>query len=85
MLHWVKFFFNEEKTLHLSLMLQCQWCPLLQRCSDGVDRERQLWLKHNCDSNNIVEVAKCGSDGDRPNMGDSDDNKRDEEVQSPLS
>lgn len=60
--------------------LNCKWCPSLQRCSDGVDRERQLWLKHNCDNSNIMEVAKCGIGGKPSSWSPYDsDGKRDDE------
>jgi len=60
--------------------LNCKWCPSLQRCSDGVDRDRQLWLKHNCDNNNIMEEAKCGMGGHISNYGDSDGKRDDEQY-----
>lgn len=28
---------------------QCHWCPGLDRCSDGLDRNRQEWLESKCD------------------------------------
>jgi len=26
----------------------CHWCDQLSRCSDGLDRQRQTWLKYGC-------------------------------------
>jgi len=37
----------------------CGWCPSLNRCSDGMDRNRQDWLTHNCDKNNISDLNSC--------------------------
>ena len=37
----------------------CGWCPALNRCSDGMDRNRQDWLTNNCDKNNISEPDTC--------------------------
>jgi len=37
----------------------CGWCPALNRCSDGMDRNRQDWLHNNCDKNNISEPESC--------------------------
>jgi len=30
----------------------CQWCPSAKLCSDGYDRNKQKWLKQNCDKAN---------------------------------
>jgi hypothetical protein len=37
---FINFFFN---------LLQCMWCPTAKLCSDGYDRNKQEWLKRNCD------------------------------------
>ncbi|CAB4010318.1 Hypothetical predicted protein, partial [Paramuricea clavata] len=29
----------------------CKWCPVLNRCSDGIDRHRQSWLVAGCHRN----------------------------------
>ena len=31
---------------------QCKWCPSANLCSDGFDRNKQKWLKQNCDKAN---------------------------------
>ncbi|XP_065579611.1 uncharacterized protein LOC136039641 [Artemia franciscana] len=38
---------------------QCIWCPLANRCSDGIDRKPQDWLIKGCDSNHLDTVQKC--------------------------
>ena len=30
-------------------VLQCMWCNSAKLCSDGLDRNKQNWLKSNCD------------------------------------
>ena len=34
------------------IVFQCQWGPLAKLCSDGFDRNKQQWLKKNCDKAN---------------------------------
>lgn len=29
--------------------LGCMWCPKIKRCSDGMDRLRQTWLRNSCE------------------------------------
>ncbi|XP_027057351.1 plexin domain-containing protein 2-like [Pocillopora damicornis] len=36
----------------------CQWCPELNRCSDGVDRHRADWDAKNCPKNAVKELTK---------------------------
>ena len=38
--------------LYIFLLFQCQWCPSAKLCSDGYDRNKQKWLKQNCDKAN---------------------------------
>lgn len=57
--------------------LQCKWCPSLDKCSDGIDRNRQHWLKQ-CDSEryHVEKEDRCdiplpasptsGGSGDKP-------------------
>jgi len=35
----------------LTIAFQCQWCPSVGRCSDGLDRRRQEWQEQSCDKN----------------------------------
>ncbi|KAL1497008.1 hypothetical protein ABEB36_008040 [Hypothenemus hampei] len=41
------------------LNLNCTWCPSLNQCSTGLDRNRQYWLDKGCDSRNITSEANC--------------------------
>lgn len=42
-----------EKCTHSPLPgFQCTWCDALNKCSDGVGRHRQSWVKEGCDRNN---------------------------------
>ncbi|XP_044267904.1 plexin domain-containing protein 1 [Tribolium madens] len=34
---------------------QCFWCPIIKRCSNGVDRKRQDWLANHCQSKKYNE------------------------------
>lgn len=40
-------------------LLQCQWCPVANRCSTGMDRHRQDWLHKGCDKSALSETAQC--------------------------
>lgn len=44
-------------------IIQCAWCPKLNRCSSGMDRNRQEWLINGCEKDdvNIQHPAKCTS------------------------
>lgn len=55
--------------------VQCKWCDSAKLCSDGFDRNKQNWLKNNCDkSRNYVDgdLATCDSI-----VANSDVNNRD--------
>lgn len=41
-----------ECTLSPPPNFNCVWCPVLSRCSDGFDRNRQDWSDRNCHHNN---------------------------------
>jgi hypothetical protein len=34
---------------------ECYWCPIIKRCSSGVDRNRQDWLTSHCQSKHLDE------------------------------
>ncbi|KAL9966301.1 hypothetical protein ACROYT_G024354 [Oculina patagonica] len=36
----------------------CQWCPKIQKCSDGVDRHREEWERNECNDNAIKEMSE---------------------------
>ncbi len=38
-----------ETCITNSIQFECVWCPLAERCSDGMDRHRQDWLIKGCD------------------------------------
>jgi len=57
---------NKQKDCHQCLnqwnitsAISCGWCPALNRCSDGMDRNRQVWLTNNCDKNKLTEQHMC--------------------------
>ncbi|RZC36176.1 plexin domain-containing protein 2, partial [Asbolus verrucosus] len=37
----------------------CQWCPSINRCSNGVDRNRQIWLTRGCEKKQVDNVTMC--------------------------
>ncbi|XP_048521045.1 plexin domain-containing protein 2 [Dendroctonus ponderosae] len=39
--------------------LNCTWCPGLQQCSTGLDRNRQFWLDKDCENKNVSSVDSC--------------------------
>jgi len=41
--------------------IECGWCPVLSKCSDGMDRNRQDWLTNNCDKNSISDLNACSA------------------------
>ncbi|XP_063222387.1 uncharacterized protein LOC134530958 isoform X2 [Bacillus rossius redtenbacheri] len=59
---------------------QCNWCPSIERCSNGVDRHRKDWLGNGCDRSAYESVhmcpgmkqrigavsVGCGEDGNKP-------------------
>jgi hypothetical protein len=48
-----------------SSSLNCQWCPKIAGCSDGMDRNRQRWLMNSCDSKKQhlapAEIRQCAA------------------------
>lgn len=45
--------------------MECRWCPSVNRCSDGTDRNRQEWVHNKCDQYNVSSVAYCSAAGHR--------------------
>ncbi|XP_062595413.1 plexin domain-containing protein 1-like [Saccostrea cucullata] len=39
----------------------CKWCPMVGRCSDGIDWLRQEWLGQDCDRKAFDDSTKCNS------------------------
>lgn len=59
---------NQQKTCNDCLnarsgphSINCGWCPILQKCSDGMDRNRQDWLTNNCDKKKISDLDACSA------------------------
>lgn len=40
---------------------QCTWCPGLNRCSSGMDRNRQGWLSRGCERKKVQEEYACAA------------------------
>lgn len=38
---------------------QCQWCPRIGRCSNGLDRHRQEWLHNGCEAIHAQSLSEC--------------------------
>lgn len=59
--------------IHFSLrqqivwLLQCTWCPTLNRCSTGTDRKRQEWIQNGCERSQLRESATCPAEGTKGN------------------
>lgn len=45
---------------HPSIDFKCAWCESTSRCSDGLDRYRQVWLESSCDDHLVRSAAQCG-------------------------
>lgn len=39
----------------------CTWCPAIQKCSSGTDRNKQDWKLRNCDKTAISEAGACSA------------------------
>ncbi|XP_076253923.1 plexin domain containing lethal (1) G0289 [Rhynchophorus ferrugineus] len=52
--------YRDCKSCVMAEDLECQWCPSLNQCSAGKDRNRQDWIDKGCDLRNISQEAKCG-------------------------
>lgn len=44
----------------------CTWCPQIQKCSSGTDRNKQDWKLRNCDRTMIREAAACSAPAATP-------------------
>jgi len=50
--------------------LGCMWCPIIKRCSDGMDRIRQTWLRSHCEeAHNKKGEKECHVKIANPNTG----------------
>ncbi|XP_053640934.1 plexin domain-containing protein 2 isoform X6 [Cherax quadricarinatus] len=52
--------------LSQKINFQCQWCSIIGRCSNGLDRHRQEWLKNDCESLHIQNVENCAVVSESP-------------------
>lgn len=43
--------------------MNCQWCSVLQHCSDGLGRKRQEWLHYGCNKEFLSSEDQCKSYG----------------------
>ncbi|KAJ8736809.1 hypothetical protein PYW07_000080 [Mythimna separata] len=39
----------------------CTWCPQIQKCSSGTDRNKQDWLLRKCEKTTIVNATGCAA------------------------
>ena len=55
-------------------MLQCMWCNSAKLCSDGLDRNKQNWLKSNCDKdrNHVSGAPEVCDDPSKFSWSDRD-------------
>ncbi|XP_062577377.1 plexin domain-containing protein 1-like [Saccostrea cucullata] len=44
----------------------CKWCPMVGRCSDGLDWLRQEWLDQDCDRKAFDDSGKCNISAKEP-------------------
>lgn len=45
--------------IKLYYIFQCTWCPVVKRCSTGMDRFRQDWLHKECDKIESGNISNC--------------------------
>ncbi|CAB3226399.1 unnamed protein product [Arctia plantaginis] len=48
-----------DSCLNHNTGFNCTWCPQIQKCSSGTDRNKQDWLLRKCEKNTIVNVTGC--------------------------
>lgn len=47
--------------------LQCSWCPSINKCSTGTDRNRQDWVQRGCETSQIRQESVCPAIGTKGN------------------
>ncbi|KAK4328157.1 hypothetical protein Pmani_001431 [Petrolisthes manimaculis] len=67
--NWTAIFFKALPTcvslatcndcLSENISFQCQWCPRIGRCSNGLDRHRQEWLHNGCEALHAQSLSEC--------------------------
>ncbi|XP_055716973.1 plexin domain-containing protein 1 isoform X2 [Phlebotomus papatasi] len=50
---------------------KCYWCPTVNRCSTGTDRQRHDWVQKGCEKVQIVDQFKCPAIGEKGNNAGS--------------
>ncbi|XP_055695197.1 plexin domain-containing protein 2 isoform X1 [Lutzomyia longipalpis] len=50
---------------------KCNWCPTVNRCSTGTDRQRHDWVQKGCEKVQIVDELKCPALGEKGNNANS--------------
>ena len=48
-----------ESCLTSDINFECRWCPIMKRCSNGIDRKRQEWSNLGCDIAQISDPKTC--------------------------
>ncbi|XP_017774361.1 PREDICTED: plexin domain-containing protein 2 [Nicrophorus vespilloides] len=51
---------------------KCTWCPTLNKCSDGIDRNKQEWLSKSCDKKVVKNSTECSAVFPTENYDDHD-------------
>uniref|UniRef100_A0A6B2ECC5 Putative extracellular protein tem7 n=1 Tax=Phlebotomus kandelakii TaxID=1109342 RepID=A0A6B2ECC5_9DIPT len=46
---------------------KCNWCPTVNRCSTGTDRQRHDWVQKGCEKVGITDQLKCPALGTKGN------------------
>ena len=62
--------------MHLIFLPQCKWCSSVKMCSDGMDRNRQEWLKNRCEQASIDDTRDCSSAAETTYVTDDVDDHR---------
>lgn len=44
----------------------CTWCPQLQKCSSGTDRNKQDWKQRNCPKTSVTNITQCPAEENEP-------------------
>lgn len=52
---------NCSSCVSAKINLNCIWCPRLNRCSTGQDRNRQYWVDNGCEVRNVTTEGMCPS------------------------
>lgn len=50
-----------DSCLNHNTGFNCTWCPQIQKCSSGTDRNKQDWLLRKCEKTTIVNATACAA------------------------